>query len=133
MEEKLVLHIEIHQLRKRNLKITQIANHLKICRNTVYKYLNMTFEEALEEFSKSSNKILDPYQDRIVNWLQEFPDLSGAQIFDWLKEHNPNIEVGESTVRNYVSEIREIYQIEKNSFIRDYESVEQQLLGKSCR
>lgn len=133
MEEKLVLHIEIHQLRKRKLKVTQISNQLKICRNTVYKYLDMTYEEAVEEFSKTRQKILDPYRDRIVNWLQEFPDLSGAQIFDWLKEHNPEIDVGESTVRDYVSQIREIYQIEKNSFIRDYESVEQQPKGKQLQ
>lgn len=51
MEEKLVLHIEIHQLRKRNLRIAQIAKQLKISRNTVYKYLDMTFEEAQQEFS----------------------------------------------------------------------------------
>lgn len=51
MEEKLVLHIEIHQLRKRNLKIAQIAKQLRISRNTVYKYLDMTFEEAQQEFS----------------------------------------------------------------------------------
>jgi len=35
MEEKLVLYIEIHQLKKRGLRISQIAKHLNIASNTV--------------------------------------------------------------------------------------------------
>lgn len=134
MEEKLVLHIEIHQLRKRNLRIAQIAKQLKISRNTVYKYLDMTFEEAQQEFSTPhKGKKLDPYQDWIVNWLQEFPHLSGAQIKDWLAEQFPDLDVGESTVRNYVNEIREKFQIEKTAIPRDYEAVEEQPLGKQIQ
>lgn len=134
MEEKLVLHIEIHQLRKRNLRIAQIAKQLKISRNTVYKYLDMTFEEAQQEFSTPhKGKKLDPYQDWIVNWLQEFPHLSGAQIKDWLAEQFPDLDVGESTVRNYVNEIREKFQIEKTAIPRDYEEVEEQPLGKQIQ
>jgi len=36
MEEKLVLYIEIHQLKKRGLRISQIAKHLNIASNTVW-------------------------------------------------------------------------------------------------
>ena len=89
----------------------------------MYKYLEMTFEEAVNEFDIGERKkILDPYRDWIVNWLKEYPSLSGAQIFDWLQERFPNIKVGESTVRRYVNEVRELYQIEKKEESREYES-----------
>lgn len=82
-----MLYIEIQQLKKRGLKISQISKHLNVARNTVYKYLEMTFEEAQNEFViPHKAKKLDPYKDWIVNWLQEFPHLSAAQIKDWLLE-----------------------------------------------
>ena len=134
MEEKLVLYIEIHQLRERRFRIAQIARRLKISRNTVYKYLDMTFEEAAEEFSHvARKKKLDAYQDWIVNWLREYPSLSGAQVYDWLQEHFPKIEVGESTVRRYVNEMREMYQIEKTAEPREYEAVSEQPPGKQMQ
>ena len=134
MEEKLVLYIEIHQLRERRFRIAQIAKRLKISRNTVYKYLELSFEEAVDEFSHSGRKKkLDPYQDWIVNWLREYPNLSGAQIYDWLLEHFPMINVGESTVRRYVNEMRELYQIEKIDEPREYEAVDDQPPGKQTQ
>lgn len=126
MEEKLVLYITIHQLREKRLRVTQIAKQLKLSRNTVYKYLSLTFEEAVEEFSPiNRKKKLDTYRDWIVNWLLEYPSLSGAQIYDWLLERFPALEVGESTVRRYVHEMREIYHIEKKHEPRVYEAVEE--------
>ena len=134
MEEKLVLYIHIHNLRERKLRISQIARQLKISRNTVYKYLKMTFDEAVEEFGPiERKKKLDPYRDWIVNWLQEHPSISGAQILDWLQEKFPEIEVGESTVRRYVNEMREIYHIEKTDEPRDYEAVDEQPPGKQMQ
>jgi transposase len=107
MEEKLMVFLEVQQLRKRGFRIAQIAKRLKISRTTVYKYLEMTFEEAQVEFEPGDRKKkCDPYQDWIVNWLREYPSLSSAQVFDWLLERFPAIEVGESTVRRYVNEIR---------------------------
>lgn len=44
----------------------------------------------------------------IIAWLEEYPHLSAAQIRDWLLERYPDILIGESTVRTYVREIREI-------------------------
>lgn len=62
MEEKLLLYIEIHQLRERRFRIAQIAKRLKISRNTVYKYLEMSFEEAVDEFNNTNRKRkLDSY------------------------------------------------------------------------
>ncbi|SCN41781.1 Helix-turn-helix domain of resolvase [Bacillus cytotoxicus] len=135
MEGKLVLYIEIHQLYKKRFKIAQIAEELKISRPTVYKYLGMSFEEAQEYFEASvqKSKILDTYRDWIVAWLQKYPHLSAAQIQDWLLERYPDLKVGESTVRSYVREIREIYQIEKKPIVRQYEAVPEQPMGKQLQ
>jgi transposase len=134
MEEKLLLYIEIHQLRERRFRIAQIAKRLKISRNTVYKYLEMSFEEAVDEFNNTNRKRkLDSYRDWIVNWLREYPSLSGAQVYDWLQEHFPDIEVGESTVRRYVNEMREIYQINKDEEPREFEAVDEQPPGKQMQ
>lgn len=130
-----MLYVEIHQLLKRKMKIAQIAKHLKVNRGTVYKYLGMSFEEAQEYLGNPLRKPkkLDPYRDWIVAWLEEFPHLSAAQIQDWLLERHHDLEIGESTVRSYVKEIREIYQIEKKAITRQYESVPEQPMGKQLQ
>jgi predicted transcriptional regulator YheO len=53
LEEKLMLFLRIHQLYERKFKIAQIAEELKISRPTVYKYLEMKFEEVQEYISTS--------------------------------------------------------------------------------
>lgn len=131
-----MLHIKIHQLYQKKFKIAQIAKELKISRPTVYKYLNMTFEEVKshsEELSQSRVKKLDPYKDWIVAWLEEFPHLSSAQIHDWLLERYPELLVGGSTVRTYVREIREVNQIDKKRKVRQYEAIPEQPMGKQLQ
>jgi transposase len=59
--------------------------------------------------------------------------LSAAQIQDWLLERYPDLNIGESTVRLYVSEVREIYQIEKKTIVRQYEAVSEQPMGKQLQ
>ncbi|MDK8643939.1 IS21 family transposase (plasmid) [Niallia taxi] len=129
--EKLALYIEVNQLRKRGFKIAAISKKLGISRNTVYKYLDMSFDEATDWVStlKTRSKKLDPYRDIILVWLKEHPDLSSAQIEDWLKEKIPAIEVGSSTLRSYVSELRDSYHIPKVIRIRDHEAVDELPMG----
>ncbi|MFJ5788554.1 helix-turn-helix domain-containing protein [Lysinibacillus sp. NPDC093197] len=43
--------MRIHQLRERRFRIAQISKRFKISRKTVYKYLEMSFEEAISIFS----------------------------------------------------------------------------------
>ncbi|PUB01651.1 IS21 family transposase [Paenisporosarcina sp. OV554] len=130
-----MLYLKIRQLHERKFKIAQIADELKISRPTVYKYLEMTFEEAQEYLGNPHRKPkkLDPYRDWIVAWLEEYPHLSAAQIQDWLLERYPDLNIGESTVRLYVSEVREIYQIEKKTIVRQYEAVSEQPMGKQLQ
>ena len=50
MEEKRLLYIEVHQLKKQGFRISQIANRTRLSRTTVYKYLDLDLEDAIEEF-----------------------------------------------------------------------------------
>lgn len=127
--------MEIHQLKKQGFKIAAIAKKLGICRNTVYKYLEMNFDEASEWVisTGSRTKKLDMHRDLILSWLKEHPDLSSAQVEDWLKERYPSIKIGSSTVRGYVSEIRDIYHIPKVVRIRDHEAVEELPMGQQIQ
>lgn len=60
-----MLYLSIHQLHKRKFKVSQIAKELKVSRPTVYKYLNMTFEEAkvYTERLQGKGKMFDAYRD----------------------------------------------------------------------
>ncbi|WHY70547.1 helix-turn-helix domain-containing protein [Fictibacillus enclensis] len=37
MEEKLMVYLEVHQLKKKKLRVSQIAKRLNISRTTVYE------------------------------------------------------------------------------------------------
>lgn len=133
--EKLILFIQIHQLKEQGFKVATIARKLGISRNTVYKNLNMTFEEASEWVNTlaSRSKKLDPYQKQIVSWLKEYPDVTSSQIEDWLKEHFPTLTVGGSTIRSYVSHLRDIYHIPKEVHFRSFEPVEELPMGQQVQ
>lgn len=130
-----MLYVKIQELHQRKLKVTQIARELKVSRPTVYKYLEMTLQEAraFTEQPHRRTKKLDEYRDWIRAWLEEYPHLSGAQVHDWLLERYPDLTVGGSTVRSYVKDVRERYQIEKRVKIRHYEAVPEQPMGKQLQ
>ncbi|MGM0975993.1 MAG: IS21 family transposase, partial [Bacillota bacterium] len=89
--------------------------------------------KAYTERPHGRQKKLDSHKDWILAWLEEYPHLSGAQIHDWLLERYPDLIVGGSTVRSYVKEVREIYQIEKKVIVRQYEAVPEQPMGKQLQ
>ena len=53
MKKKLMLYLEIQQIKERDFSIQQTARQLNISRTTVYKYLEMTAEEALKKYQKN--------------------------------------------------------------------------------
>nr|WP_154307137.1 IS21 family transposase [Metabacillus lacus] len=126
------MFVEIHQLKEQGFKVAAIANKLGISRNTVYKFLEMSLEEAVvwANSLNSRKKKLDPYRDQILSWLKEYPDLSSSQVEDWLKEHHSGIQIGGSTVRLFVKDLREIYHIAKVPYVRDHEAVEELPMGQ---
>jgi transposase len=133
--EKWMAYSKIHELKQKGFTIAAIARKVGLSRNTVYQHLNKSPEEFSEWLLTLANraKKLDQYQDRIIQWLQEHPDLTGAQVHDWLKEHYEGFAVGESTVRNYVADLREKYSIPKVIQVREYQVVEEMPMGKQVQ
>ena len=63
------------------------ARQLGLSWRTVARYWEMTSEEY-QALSKENNRCdLDRHESAIVGWLERFPDLSAAQVQDWLLEH----------------------------------------------
>ncbi|WP_107935754.1 IS21 family transposase [Ureibacillus chungkukjangi] len=133
--ERWNMYLEIQQLKKLGLNKSQIARRLGISRNTVYKYINMTpeeFEDMLEHMEVRQKK-LDCIKEKLITWLKQYPDISSAQIHDWIKERYPDLTVGESTVRCYVSQLRKEYSIPKIKVTRQYEAVEDPPMGQQMQ
>jgi len=109
------MYSKIHELKRLNLKISQIARHVGVSRNTIYKYIDMTPEEFQQYLERSGTrrKKLDGYKSKILGWLKKYPDLSTAQIYDWLNETYPEMDVCERTVGNLVNQLRKEYAIPK--------------------
>ncbi|PIC62569.1 IS21 family transposase [Sporosarcina sp. P13] len=132
---KLELIVRVHQLKKQGFKIAAIARKCNLSRTTVYEYLEKDFEEACSwvEELKTRPRKLDPYQDLILDWLKEHPDLTASQISDWLEERCSFTDVGDSTVRSYVRELRDKHHIPKSLTFRSYEAIEESPKGKQMQ
>lgn len=134
--KKIMLYVEIHQLADKKLRVAQIAKQLRISRTTVYKYLNMSFEEATDWVNSlgARKKKVDIYRDWILEWLREYPHLSSAQIYDWLLERYPDLNFAESTCRLYIRKLREEYQIPKTKANpRQYSAVPELPMGQQMQ
>lgn len=128
-------YINIEQMLELGLNKTQIANRLEISRTTLYKYLSMTPEEyqSWNEGMRTRSKKADGYEAEILSWLRASPDLSSAQVMDWLQERYGEIDICEATIRNYVSEIREKYGIPKVKYQRQFEAIEDPPMGRQAQ
>src|SRR5690554_1883550 len=117
--------MEIRQLLGQGFTKTAVANRLGISRPTLYNYLDKSPKEMADwiDSINTKRKKLDPYKNQILKWLKENPDMTAAQVEDWLKERHKDLEVSESTVRSYVRSIREEYNIPKEIITRSYEAV----------
>jgi len=130
-----MVYHEVHRLRSQGFSNSAIAKKINISRNRVIEYGKMTPEE-FHLFSMSlqnRSKKLDPYQDEMLTWLKEHPDLTGAQIFDWLNERLSVTNVAENTVRNYVNQLRETYHIPKQIPERDFSAVPDLPMGQQMQ
>ena len=88
------------------------ARQLGLSWRTVTRYWEMTPEEY-QALSKENNRCnLDRHESAIVGWLERFPDLSAAQVQDWLLEHYQET-YSARTVRHYVNRIRLTHDIPK--------------------
>jgi transposase len=129
------MYSEIKLLKEIGLKKSQIARKLNISRPTINKYLKMSpdeFEGFIKEM-KVRKKKPEPYSNEILSWLKEFPDLSAAQVFDWLEEKYKILPFSEETLRRYIRFLRQKHNILKIPKTRDYEGVEELPMGKQMQ
>lgn len=130
---KFMIYMKVYELYEMGFSKSAISKRLGISRNTVAKYLKNTSEE-FEEYLltlQTRKKKLDPYRDIILGWLKNFPDLSSAQVYDWLKEKQDVSEenIAENTTRNYVNELRVTHHLPKVSVQRVYAAVPDSPMG----
>lgn len=135
INERWKMYYKVQSLKEIGLNISQIARKLGVCRNTVYAYLNATPEnvEKVNRDSQTRRKKLDAYRHEVVNWLKTYPDLSAAQVLDWIMDKHPQANVCEGTVRNYVRYLRKEYDIPKVVCKRQYEAVEDPPMGQQIQ
>lgn len=120
------MYNNIQQLKEQKFNKSQVSRQLNINIKTVIKYWDMPPEEFAQNQQDSLRFCkLDQYQKQILSRLQQYPDLSAAQIHDWLMEIYPAKCFRERTVRRYVARLREKFHIPKIINIRQYEAVDE--------
>ena len=117
----------IQKLKREGLNKSQVSRKLEIDYKTVLKYWNMSPDDFSAERSLAeirSSKI-DTFKEYILKCLREYPDMSTAQLYDWIKEKTgrDTLPFAERTMRSYVKRLRAEYDIAKPKKIRQYEAV----------
>ncbi|WP_315814078.1 IS21 family transposase [Paraflavitalea speifideaquila] len=134
---KLMTYHEVHRLSREGFSISYISNHLGLNWRTVKRLLVVEDDRDYEEILQrgvEKDCILDRYEVFIKLKLEQYPDTSSAQMHDWLKEHYPDLpSVSVRTVFNYVSRVRQRYQLVKTEGVRVYEMVPETPYGAQAQ
>lgn len=120
------MYSRIHQNKESGFKKSQVARKLGINIKTVSKYWNMAPDEYQQQLvnSKQRPRYIKKYEKEILGWLTKHPEMSSAQVHDWLKERYPDSYNGKDrTVRLFVHKLRENYNIPKSTPARQYQAV----------
>lgn len=64
---------------------------------------------------------------------KKFPDMSAAQVFDWLEEKFQTLPFSEGTLRRYIRILRQQYDIPKETRQREYLPVDELPMGKQMQ
>lgn len=134
-ETKMNIYYEIHRLHRLGFNKSQIERKVGVNRDTIRKYLSMDFEDMVQwtHSLQTRKKKLDHYEITIVDWLMEHPDLSAAQVEDWLLEEYPKLDIGSSTVRSFVTDLRDRYALPKQKQSRQYEAIPEVDMGEQIQ
>jgi transposase len=129
------MYIEMQELKKKGFSNTKIAEMLQTSRPTVTKYIDMSSDELQQELESRTQRCKKPdvYHDDILTWIKQYPEMTAAQVYDWLEEKYLKLGFNESTVRNYVRWIRKEYNIPKDIDAREYEAMEDPPMGKQIQ
>jgi transposase len=122
---------EVKQYKAMGLNKSQVQRALNINYKTVDKYWDMPPDEYAQLCidAKSRSKKIDKYKDEILEWITDFRDISAAQVLDWIKERYNEIDFKERSLRLYISNLREEYNLPKAESIRQFEEVPELPMG----
>ena len=113
------------------LSMRQIAEQLKISRNTVKKYLEMNEEEITPYLSHASrSKELDHYASYIRHLLEKYPKLSSVKIRRKLEARELRVRVSERSLRRYIQELKQGVVVKQTRY---YEPVLDMVAGVQCQ
>jgi hypothetical protein len=94
---------EIQALKNKGFKKTKVCEKLNINYRTAQKYWDMApedFEKSRKDLSNNRYRRPDKYRNEMILWLKEHPDISSAQVYDWLVEkYGDSIDFSERTTR----------------------------------
>lgn len=74
----------IQDLRQRGFSRNAVVARTGVCWRTIDKYWDMSLEEyeKREHVGRPAAKALGAYDDVVVQWLREWPDMTAAQVLD---------------------------------------------------
>lgn len=126
------MYMEIQKLKALGFKKTSVSRKLGIDFRTVKKYWNMTTQEF--ELQKKAAiarvKKADDFRGDMIDWLTQYPDMTSAQMYDWLVEkYGDGVSFAERTLRDYVAELRITEDIPKMAGYRQYNAVDDPPMG----
>lgn len=126
------MYAEIQKLKNKGFKKAQTARQLDLNRETVTKYWDMSPDEYAGLTKKHRTRKADVFQDLIIGWLKDYPDITAAQLYDWCKEHSKqdDLDFQKRSFRDYVKSIRKEHDIPKPDHSRQYEAVDELPMGK---
>ena len=124
------MYNEIQKLKSMGFSKSRTAHKLQINFRTVSRYWDMMpadYAAAFKDRSRNmQNSSASRYEQDILFWLEQHPDLSSAQIYDWLYEkYQAPPQVAERTMRRYIAWLREQHAIPRSSALRSYEAVQE--------
>lgn len=126
------MYMEIQKLKALGFKKTSASRKLGIDFRTVKKYWNMSAQEfkLQKETANVRVKKADDFRSDMIDWLIQYPDMTSAQMYDWLVEkYGDDISFAERTLRDYVAELRLAEDIPKVAVYRQYEAVDDPPMG----
>lgn len=88
-----IMYEKIQEKKRDGLNKSQTSRILGIDYKTVLKYWDMTPDDysATRMAADIRTKKADKYKDFVLDCLMRYPDMSAAQIYDWIKERT-NVE-----------------------------------------
>lgn len=130
-------YAKIQELKRNHFNKNQVALRLDIDYKTVMKYWDMPPDEFAAHHNRAQRrkKKADIYRDYVVACLQKYPDMTSAQIYDWIKERvgQKSLPFKKRSFRNYVKVLRKEYDIPKPETSRQYEAVDELPMGEQAQ